>query len=466
MRNENLVITCEEFPIGSLSPDHCYHALKPDSKASFIFDLTENEQSLTYLGFNPIASFLSKNEKIQIQSGETTEFLEGNPFSELRNFIKHNKPSITGNKRLFADALFGFVSYDAARLSYQLPDHHPETTGKPDIYLTLFSCLLIFDHQQQTVTLAVAGEDKQSNAETMNAIRQKLSIPYSKLPNNRSSDTESIQADMDDQTYRDVLIKAKKYIHEGKVFQVVISRTFFAACNATPFQIHKAINAINPSPYMFLFETADYAIIGSSPGKLVSVDNRMAEIVVLGGSHPKITGRSDRELGEALLKDEKEVAEHNMKMETARNDAASLSIPGTLEITELRGYRVFSHILHMISRFKGKLKENFDYIDAIQKVLPSASITGSPKEQAMHIIDECERNHRGIYGGAMCLLDFEGNLRSCLTIRTIVLDHGVAYIRAGAGLVSNSDPDYEVNESIHKANAAIATLKHTEEFPP
>lgn len=464
------ILVFEEISAGSLTPNQCYHNLSSGSNYSYMFDVSENNQSMTYLGFNAISTFTAINDSLKITNQGRERTLKASPLHELRKFIKDNKPTPNPHLLKFADALFGFVSYDAARISYELPNHHSDKgDGKPDIFFAVFEIGIIFNPSKNTVTIIISSnpeEDQKVISEKIRQIIKKMSVdlPPKSAPKNHSE--ISIHTDLDDKKYKQVLIDAKEYIKRGEVFQVVISRTFSAEVKTTPFQIHCALNNINPSPYMFLFETPDYAIIGASPEKLVSVKNRIVEVAVLGGSHPKQPGISDKELGENLLKDKKEVAEHNMKMETARNDAMTLAAHGTLEIQELRGYRVFSHILHIITRFKGKLKEEFDCIDAIKTVLPSATITGSPKSQAMNIIDKCETSRRGIYGGAICLMDFEDNLISCLTIRTIILDHGTAYIRAGAGLVSNSDPNYEVNESIHKANAALETLKKAGDYPP
>lgn len=459
-------IFSEKIPIGSFTPDQCYHALQKTSKSSYIFDVLEDQNHITYLGFNPIAIFQSKDHKIEvITNGELKQY-EGHPFEDLRQFIKNNTPTnLNSSHPEFANSIFGFVSYDAARLTNELSDHHPEMgEGKPDLSFTLFEIVIRFDHQNKLITFTVRAEDKQSASKKINDIKHLIHTPFSSSSSlsNKAKEID-VQTDMNDKTYREVLIKAKEHIRKGEVFQVVISRTFSLKTLANPFQIYTSLKTVNPSPFMFIYETPDFSIIGASPEKLVSVKNGVVEMAALGGSHPKDSSKSDLELGDALLHDEKEVAEHNMKMESCRNDIASLTTIGTLKTIELRGYRVFSHILHIISRFSGNLKKDLDCIDAICRALPSATITGAPKKQAMEIIDQYEVNHRGIYGGAMCLIDFKGNLISCLTIRTIILDHGIAYIRAGAGLVSNSDPDYEVNESIHKANAAIETLKRIKE---
>jgi anthranilate synthase component 1 len=440
-------VFCKEIDAGSITPDHCYHQLRSPSSSSFVFHVNEDDKQLTYLGFNPISTFQVKNDP--------------HSFEKLRRFIQDHslKETLTH--------FFGFIAYDSVRLTHELPDHHPdEGRGKPDMHFSFFETLLVFDHQKKGIRLLVY--DKSFNGEEK--IRSLLKKIQEKEEENFNPHPESasitIKKDMDDDRYREVLARAKEYVQHGDVFQVVISRTFFAETQSTPFQIHRALNKINPSPYHFLFETPDFAIIGASPEKLVSVHHGVVEVAVLGGSHPKQKTISEAEQGRQLLSDQKEVDEHNMKMEAARADALKLAEPGTLKEKELRGFRVFSHILHIITRFTCQLRKGYDCVDAIRVVLPSATITGYPKKKAMEIIDSCEANRRGIYGGAICLIDSEGNLTSALTIRTILLDHGTAYIRAGAALVSNSDLDYEVNESTHKANAALETLKKAEEYPP
>lgn len=457
-------IVYKEIAQGGVTPLQAYAALAAPKSSSFHLDVVEEQggafKTYSYLGFNPIATFSSKNGVNEISFSGEREHPKGAPYTELRKFIKRFGPSDSSHP-LFADAFFGFVAYDAIRILEKLPDSHSDVKGVPDLLFTHFGTVLIFDHQTKKITIAFSVENE-AEAD-FEGILQKIGKKHPPVNGTKKGKEIVVKANMSDAEYCTIVKQAQDHIDQGDIFQIVLSRTFTTPITSTPLQIHAILDKLNPSPYMFLFETEQFAVIGASPEKLVSVINGHVETVPVGGTQPKNPHQSDQEVAKILLANPKEVAEHNMKMEVGRNDIGAVTVPGSVFIKELRGFRIFSHVIHIVTRIGGTLRKDRDCLDAIQAILPAATLSGSPKIRALELIDKFEKSRRGIYGGAICLLDARGNLNSCITIRTLFIKDGIATVRAGAGVVAYSDPQYEANETRHKAQAALEALRLAEQ---
>jgi len=322
--------------------------------------------------------------------------------------------------------------------------------------------VIIFDNTEKKMTINVSAKNTSDYSEALKKIetlKQKITQHRFEFTMPTKEADLKINVDIDDDDYYERVLKAKEYLLKGHIFQMVISRSFTTPVRATPFQIYLTLSKLNPSPYMFIFNGEDFSIVGASPEKLVSNKDGYIETMPVGGTHPKSKDKTLDEMKKALLADEKEVAEHYMKMEVGRNDLNSVAEPKSVKILELTGTRAFSHVIHIITKIGATLRKDKDTIDLIKAMLPAAPIAGSPKKRALELIEQLEKTRRGFYGGAICLIDSKDNLLSSLTIRSILVKQGIAKVRAGATIVAYSDPVYESKESRHKATAPLKALK-------
>jgi anthranilate synthase component 1 len=254
--------------------------------------------------------------------------------------------------------------------------------------------------------------------------------------------------------------KAKSYIRAGDIFQVVPSQRFSAKTTVDPFEIYRALRVVNPSPYLYFLKLHDVSVVGSSPEMLVKVQGREASYKPLAGTRPRgRTEAEDRDLEATLLADPKERAEHIMLVDLGRNDLGRVCEYGSIKVDRLMFVERYSHVMHLVSSLRGRLRDKIDCFDALMACFPAGTLSGAPKVRAMQIIDELEPTRRGIYGGAILYLDFSGNLDSCIGLRTLVAKGGQAYVQAGAGIVADSVPEREYEETVNKARAVIRALE-------
>lgn len=465
-KDKQRILFYGEMPIGSLTPHQAYNALRSNGQFSVIFEMLEEEEaeSYSFIGTKPIATFESTNRQTHIDIQGVKKNWKGPPFTLLRKFIHQFRPATPIKHPLRSDALFGFCAYDSVRLTKKLPDQHPNKNHIPDLYFHFFETVILFDHTRKNLCIALNIDAAQTDyqeacqrlEETLRVI--KAQFKESKLSNRKKK--LKVSEEMSDSEYIKKVKIAQKHITAGEITQIVISRTFKAPYKGSPFKLYCILQKINPSPYSYLFEAKNFSMMGESPEKLVSVKKGIVETVPVGGTHPRDPLKGDAAVARQLLSNPKEVGEHMLKMEVGYEDIAKVSKPGTVKITELRGTRIFSHVIHIVTRIKGVLSKDRDCFDAIQSILPAATLSGSPKKRAMELIDEFEKSRRGIYGGAICLVDPELNLESCIPIRSIFIKDGVANVRAGAGIVAPSDPLYEANETRHKSAAALKALTY------
>ena len=271
--------------------------------------------------------------------------------------------------------------------------------------------------------------------------------------------TRGITSNMTREAYCQAVEQAKEHIRAGDIFQVVLSQRFSRPVTVPPFNVYRALRMLNPSPYLFFLRHGTQTIIGSSPELLVNVWGGEVVIRPIAGTRPRgKTPKEDRELEMDLISDEKELAEHVMLVDLARNDVGRVSNYGEVRLTEQMIVERYSHVMHIVSEVRGKLRSNMDSVDAFKACFPAGTLSGAPKVRAMEIIEELEPERRGIYGGGLGFIDFSGNLETCILIRTVEIRDGVAYFQAGAGIVADSVPEREFEESIHKSNAIRAAI--------
>ncbi|PCH57751.1 MAG: anthranilate synthase component I [Legionellales bacterium] len=423
----------------------------------------------------------SYGRKISLCEDGNIEVINDDPIEFLRAYKdKLNVKTKHPLSEILA-GMTGFVAYDAVRLFEDIPDSNVNIDAVPDLLFKFYNDLIVFDHQLNKIVLSsIAHIDasqknlKQSYLtamENIDAIIEKLSkcvAPKTTLSNtNKPNDVvmtcSSIETDIDDKSYMQMVEIAKQYIKAGDIFQIVLSRRFRKKYAANPFEIYKALSICSPSPYMFYLDNTDFQIVGASPEKLVSVENGIIESCPLAGTRPRGKNpQDDANMAEDLLNDGKETAEHMMLVDLARNDVGAVATPATVNVTRLKEIQRFSHVMHLSSTVQGKLREDLDAFDTLRAAFPAGTLSGAPKIRAMQILDGLENSRRGIYGGAICALSGNGDLISCIAIRMAVLKDKVATIRTGAGIVFDSDAKKEVEETGHKAKSVFAAIQLAE----
>jgi anthranilate synthase component 1 len=337
--------------------------------------------------------------------------------------------------------------------------------------LMVSDALVVFDHLSHQVTILVnafADDPAVTEAAYDEAVaqieraRDLLAAPVPRAdPGPRPADPlASFDSNMSRAGYEAAVERAKEYIYAGDVFQVVPSHRWSGPCPVEPFSLYRGLRVVNPSPYMYFIEFEDFAIAGASPEPLVKVTGGLVEMRPIAGTRPRAASpEEDLRVAEALLADDKERAEHVMLVDLGRNDVGRVARFGTVEVSELMVIETYSHVMHIVSSVTGRLEEGRDAMDALRACLPAGTLSGAPKIRAMEIIDELEPRKRGFYGGAIGYLSYTGDLDTCIHIRTVVVKDGVAHIQAGAGIVADSDPGYEYDETIAKAQAMFNAIE-------
>lgn len=424
----------------------------------------------SFIGRNPFISFKSLGDDITITdyTGKTDTY-KGKPMEELQKLVMQYKAPKLDNIPSFNGGAVGFFAYDIIRQYEELPNINPDDLGLPDMHFMLMDEIIAFDHKRQKIVIIVnihadgdierqynkaAGRifDIQSEMADLSKLSVKETREY------RS--TSKMVSNMTKEQFCANVEKAKEYIKNGDIFQVVLSQRFTVETSVSPFNTYRALRLINPSPYMYYLDFGEYQIVGASPEMLVRVENGIVQTGPIAGTRWRgKTVEEDLQLEKDLLKDEKEIAEHTMLVDLGRNDIGRVSEFGSVKVTRFKYVERFSHVMHIISDVEGKLRKDKTCFDALAATLPAGTLSGAPKIRAMEIIDELETTKRNAYGGAIGYISFNGNFDSCITIRTGVFKDGKAYIQAGGGIVYDSVPEYEYNESFNKASAVLRAIE-------
>lgn len=451
-----LSIPCwKKIAADSFTPTLIYEALRKKGERSFILDSSDHtieEGRYSFIGFNPKYHF------------------EGDDIALLREKLVEFRSASVLDMPSFIGGAVGFFSYDAIRIFEKIPDSHPNVLNIPPIVFNFYESIIAFDYFEKKIivvdTMKPTSNLEQSYKRSLKKIddiieriRTFIKQPLKKI--NRSR--EDIQVDVSDDAFKEMIAKAKAYIHNGDIFQVVLSRTFHKKINIDPFEIFKALRIVTPTHYLFFLEESDYQIFGASPERLVELKDGILKTNPLAGTKPRPSKEDEERVERELLADPKEVAEHMMLVDLGRNDIGSIAEIGTVKVKNLKTIMRLSHVIHISSEVTGKIKKSYDAIDAIRATLPAGTLSGAPKIRAMEIIDELEPTRRGLYGGAICFIDNSGNIDSCIAIRMGVVKEGRVYVRTGAGIVIESDPDSEVQETIHKAKGILKAIDFAEE---
>jgi anthranilate synthase component 1 len=435
-----------------------------DSHA-FLFESLEGGEKwgrYSFIGFDPLLTFTSSRENMEIRRGDTLETRTGNPLVELRNLLVSFKAHQAESLPRFFGGLVGYLGYDMVRFMEELPDTH-DPLDLPDSSFMVPRTVLIHDSFKQKLVIVSCVELKEgtdagelysracSQIDEI-AARLKQPLPYEFVESPAGNHEHEFSANMDEKSFQEMVKTAKEYILEGDIIQVVLSQRFHTETELSPFALYRALRHINPSPYLFYLQLGNVIQIGSSPEILVRLENNEIELRPIAGTRPRgTTVAEDKQLEEELLADPKERAEHLMLVDLGRNDAGRVAKAGSVEVRDLLVIERYSHVMHIVSGVHGLLADGRDQFDVISACFPAGTVSGAPKIRAMEIIDELEPERRGPYAGAVGYFGFSGNMDFCITIRTFVMRGKDLWVQAGAGIVADSDSGKEFEETLNKA---------------
>ncbi len=380
--------------------------------------------------------------------------------------------SVDGLPRFHGGAV-GYLAYEAVGHFERLPSPESDPLGLPESVFMLTTTLLVFDHLRHKIQVVshanLDGDVERAYAlaaARIDGLVQRLQEPLRFEPQGSKSPAKEgppLSSNISRERYHRIVERSKEYIYAGDVIQVVPSQRLARPTSAMPFDIYRSLRAINPSPYMYFLELDDFHIVGASPEMLVRVEDGVVSTHPIAGTRPRGSTPQDEEaLEEELRTSEKERAEHIMLVDLGRNDIGRVSRPGTVEVTQLMDVEKYSHVMHLVSHVTGKLKPGCTAYDALRACFPAGTVSGAPKIRAMEIIAELEPDKRGPYAGAVGYFSLSGNMDTAITIRTIALKDGVAYVQAGGGVVADSDPEAEYEETLHKAQALLRAIEDAE----
>ncbi len=408
----------------------------------------------------------SSKLKVEITDKNGTVERTGRVLDIVKEYIEKIKIENT-SKIPFIGGAIGTVGYDIIRQYEKLPEKNPEEIGTPESHLLFIDSMIVYDHFHQQITFLALGEKTEEGKRSAGAkiaeMEEKIRTPYVDSAMEKvcsATDIKNMKSNMTKEEYMGIVEKAKHYIHEGDIFQVVLSQRWTLESKENPFTLYRKLRALNPSPYLFYFNFGDYQVAGSSPEMLVELRKGKVYTCPIAGTRKR--GRNDEEdrfLAEELLADPKEKAEHIMLVDLARNDMGRIAKIGTVKVTEFMEVHYYSHVMHLVSLVEGHKNENEDGFSVLSSFLPAGTLSGAPKIRAMEIIEELENTRRGIYGGAVGYFSFDGDMDMCIAIRTMVMKDGKIYMQAGAGITAESVPEKEFEESENKVRALLRAIE-------
>ena len=425
----------------------------------------------SFLGAEPKVIYKAKGRRAEIIEGASFRVIENckDPLEPLRMLLQAYKPvQIDGLPRFFGGAV-GYLGYDLVRFFEKLPEKNPDIIGGYDVHMFITDKLLIFDRLKQTIKVVVnthidssdsLREKYDSAGKEIERIASRLKSPVLMPEPLIQKDLLEFQSNFTRQEYEKVVEKTLEYIRGGDIIQAVPSQRFRAPARVDPFQLYRALRHINPSPYLFYLKMGGEVLVGSSPEVLVRVEEGKAETRPIAGTRPRgKTPDQDAALEQELKNDPKEMAEHIMLVDLGRNDLGRVCKTGSVKVSELGIIERYSHVMHLVSSVVGEVEKGHDAFDVLRAAFPAGTLTGAPKIRAMEIIEELEPSRRGIYGGAVGYFGFSGNMDMCITIRTILIKDGMLNIQAGGGVVADSVPEREYQETVNKAKAMMRAVE-------
>ena len=487
-RESTLVPVVKSVSADLLTPVSAFLAISQKQSHAFLLESIERGEQIgryTFLGAGPYMRVRAAQGRVEITDGRKVKI----PISRAKSAREMGHPSPKGNifqilKRLlrehraahipglppFTAGAVGYFAYDVVRQLEKIGDHAKDDLSVPDAELMFFDRLLAFDHLRHQIHIMAAADVSRESprraydraVRDINALEKKLASGLSPALWRKSAKVSGklkVHAGTSREGYMRGVERCKEYIAAGDIFQVVLSQRLDFVPEVAPFDLYRALRQVNPSPYLYFLKTGDTHILGSSPEMLVRVTGRKLEYRPIAGTHPRGKDEAeDSQLEQKMRNDEKERAEHVMLVDLGRNDLGRVSEYGSVKVKDLMYVERYSHVMHLVSALEGTLRKDLDALDAFAACFPAGTLSGAPKVRAMQIIEELEPTRRGVYGGSVLYADFAGNLDSCIAIRTMLMQGRKAYLQAGAGLVADSDPATEFQESMNKAGALLKAV--------
>ena len=473
-RQATLVPVVKSVMADLLTPVSAFLAISRGEKDAFFLESIERGEQIgrySFLGAHPYMRLHARGDEVAIERGKKREVRQGNVMQVAKILLQQHRPAAVPGLPPFTAGAVGFCSYDTVRQLEKIGDCAKDDLHLPDCVLMFYDRLLAFDHlRHQIHIIAAADVSNESPRRAYDRALRDIAALEKKLASGlsaRNLRTQRVKprgklhvrARTARKDFENAVRKSKEYIAAGDVFQVVISQRLDFTPGVAPFDVYRALRTVNPSPYMYFLKMGDTHVLGSSPEMLVRVTGRKLEYRPIAGTHPR--GRDeaeDEKLEKKMLSDEKERAEHVMLVDLGRNDLGRVSEYGSVKVKDLMYVERYSHVMHIVSALEGRLRPELHALDAFAACFPAGTLSGAPKVRAMQIIEELEPTRRGVYGGSVLYADFAGNLDSCIAIRTMLMQGKKAYLQAGAGIVADSDPATEYEESMNKAQAVLKAV--------
>ncbi len=463
------------------TPVTAYLKIAKDRPYSFLFESVDHAEGVgrySFLGADPAVIFRAQNGHVQVTNdGLTEEYESKDPLNDLRKIMTGYRPIEVPGLPTFHGGAVGYIGYDHIRFFEDLPDSNPDPLDLPDLYFFVTDSLLIFDHVNNRLKI-VANAHLADDVDSMdvdgayNSAMSRIQTLVDRLARPLVVSTDHIHSgeaartpdsNFTKEEFCEAVEKAKEYIREGDAFQIVLSQRFEREVYTSPVNLYRALRCINPSPYMTLLQLPEFSLVGSSPEVMTQVRGRTCMVRPIAGTRPRgDTTQADNDFEKELLADEKEIAEHVMLVDLGRNDTGRVSEAGTVAPSKLMTIERYSHVMHIVSEVEGTLKDGYDAFDALKATFPMGTVSGAPKIRAMEIIDELENVRRGPYAGGCGYIAFNGDMDTCIIIRTMIVKSGRVYIQAGAGIVYDSVPENEYEETVNKAQACLRAVDFAE----
>jgi anthranilate synthase component I len=449
-----------------------------DGRHAFLFESNEGGEKwgrYSIIGLGARAVLQAKDGLLEIERGGKRERRQlaadhrEDPLDHLRALLAELRPAALPDLPRFSGGAVGYVAYDWVRYVERLPETNPDPIGLPDCWFVFPETVLVHDRLRERLTIIHEVELREGESHdaayqrglrTLAEVESRLAGP---TPRPKSAPPSAAapepKSNMTRERFVEMVKHAKEYIHAGDIFQVVPSQRFTLAQEVDPLAIYRELRLLNPSPYLFFMRCGGDVIVGSSPEIHVRLTNGLIELRPLAGTAPRgVTPEEDKAIEQRLLSDPKELAEHVMLVDLGRNDVGRVAEIGSVVVDEFEVVERYSHVMHIVSNVRGQIRPDKDGIDLLRATFPAGTVSGAPKVRAMEIIEEVEPERRGLYAGCVGYFDYFGNMDTCITLRTLLCKNGKLYVQAGGGVVADSDPQKEFEETLHKAGALLRAI--------
>ena len=474
-REATLVPVVKSVSADLLTPVSAFLAIAEKEPHAFLLESVERGEQIgryTFLGARPYMRVRARKGVVEIERGRHRETHHENVFHLVKDLLRSHRPAVVPGLPPFTAGAVGYFAYDVVRQLENIGEHAKDDLSLPDAELMFFNRLLAFDHLRHQIHIVAAADVSRESprraydraVRDISALERRLAAGLRPALWKKSARAKLGKLKVHAGTSRDRFLRGvercKQYIAAGDIFQVVLSQRLDFTPEVEPFDLYRALRQVNPSPYLYFLRMGETHILGSSPEMLVRVTGRKLEYRPIAGTHPR--GRDEAEdlrLEQQMRTDEKERAEHVMLVDLGRNDLGRVSEYGSVKVKDLMYVERYSHVMHLVSALEGTLRKDLDALDAFAACFPAGTLSGAPKVRAMQIIEELEPTRRSIYGGSVLYADFAGNLDSCIGIRTLLMQGKRAYLQAGAGIVADSNPASEFQESMNKAQAVLRAVE-------